>query len=85
MKAFLPNLRSSLATARRTAANSLALICSHARKPPYFCAYLLSTLLGKSAFIFIVIDEVITNEVSMCIQVLYARFCLSRNIYSHDM
>ena len=46
LKAFLPNLKSSLAVARRTAASSLVLICLHSRKPHFFYSYLLSALLG---------------------------------------
>ena len=47
LKAFLPNIKSSSATCRRTAAASLTLICQECRKPPTFFAWLLNVLLGE--------------------------------------
>ncbi|KAL5022595.1 hypothetical protein ScPMuIL_001750 [Solemya velum] len=47
IKAFLPNLRSSQASCRRTAAHSLTLICQNSRSPTLFANYLLELLLGQ--------------------------------------
>ncbi|XP_074614489.1 huntingtin-like isoform X2 [Acropora palmata] len=46
LKTFLPNLRSSSATTRRTAASCLAVICCHSRKPNFVSEWLLNILLG---------------------------------------
>ena len=46
LKAFLPNLKSSMASCRRTAASGLVLICQHSRSPASFYNYLLTMLLG---------------------------------------
>ncbi|KAK3095770.1 hypothetical protein FSP39_018831 [Pinctada imbricata] len=45
LKAFVPNLKSSSASCRRTAASSLVLICQHSRSPSSFYNYLLNVLL----------------------------------------
>lgn len=45
LKSFLPNLRSSSAATRRTAATSLTLICQHSRSPLSFIRWLLNMLL----------------------------------------
>lgn len=44
LKAFLPNLRSNLASCRRNAASSLVLICRYSRSPASFFKYLLGIL-----------------------------------------
>ncbi|XP_052100645.1 huntingtin-like [Mytilus californianus] len=44
LKAFLPNLRSNLASCRRNAASSLVLICRYSRSPGSFFKYLLGIL-----------------------------------------
>ena len=48
IRAFLPNLRWSLAGGRRTAARAIMLIAAHSRKPPLYFQYILSHLLGNS-------------------------------------
>ncbi|XP_033756060.1 huntingtin-like [Pecten maximus] len=45
LKSFLPNLKSSSASCRRTAATSLVLICQYSRSPTSFYNYLLNVLL----------------------------------------
>ncbi|XP_013398873.1 huntingtin [Lingula anatina] len=46
-KAFIPNLKSSSAPTRRTAANAVTLICQHGRKPTHFIAWMLGMLIGQ--------------------------------------
>ncbi|XP_053407184.1 huntingtin-like isoform X2 [Mercenaria mercenaria] len=45
IKAFLPNLKSNLASCRRAAAMCLTLICQYSRNPPTFIEFLLVSLL----------------------------------------
>lgn len=47
IKSFLPNLRSTSAVTRRTAASCLVLICEHSRSSASFYNYLLGSLLGE--------------------------------------
>ncbi|XP_019635502.1 PREDICTED: huntingtin-like [Branchiostoma belcheri] len=46
LKTFLPNLRSTSAVTRRTAASSLVVFCQYSRKPRHFFCWLLTVLLG---------------------------------------
>ncbi|WAR21216.1 HD-like protein [Mya arenaria] len=45
IKAFLPNLKSKMASCRRAAATCLTLICQYSRSPPTFIKFLLDSLL----------------------------------------
>ncbi len=86
LKAFLPNVKSSSATCRRTAAASLTLICQECRKPPTFFAWLLNTLLSKSQS---TLDKLVGNSFdAACIhfhsqqQVQFA--CVCTSVFSLD-
>ncbi|XP_078660473.1 huntingtin-like [Branchiostoma floridae x Branchiostoma belcheri] len=46
LKTFLPNLRSTSAVTRRTAASSLVVFCQYSRKPRHFFCWLFTVLLG---------------------------------------
>ena len=48
LKTFIPNLKSSSATMRRTAGSTLNVICQNSRNPSRFYAWLINMLLGKS-------------------------------------
>lgn len=50
IKSFLPNLRSTSAVTRRTAASCLVLICEHSRSSASFYNYLLGSLLGEQLY-----------------------------------
>lgn len=47
IKSILPNLKSSSAVMRRTAASNLVLICEHSRNSASFYNYLLGALIGE--------------------------------------
>lgn len=47
LRSFLPNLASSSATSRRTAAATLNTLCKYSRKPAHFYSWLVTMLLGS--------------------------------------
>ncbi|XP_014662838.1 PREDICTED: huntingtin-like [Priapulus caudatus] len=74
LKAFLPNLKSSSAVCRRTAASSLSIICQHSRKPKHFFAWLLTILLEM--------PTAAAGEAESACMLLGVLMCL-RHIVSH--
>lgn len=74
LKVFLKNLSSDSVEIRRAAASSIAAICRYSRKPEYFFAHVLNTLLGMECVI-----SVVAGAVWLCdFTYLYLFFFLRR-------